>query len=85
MLPAKKSLELENHSLLLLQLPPASFSPEILPHVRYHVGFSWVISSFVSFRLVADSAAVELNENVSHWDFPERLKSSRKPGRSLNQ
>ena len=69
----------EDHQLLLMQkLALASFLPEISQHVRCHVGFSSMISSFCyPLMTVAASVDVECNEeNVPHWDCPERRKSS---------
>ena len=53
----------EDHQLLLMQkLALASFLPEISPHVRCHVGFSLMISSFCSL-LMTDAASVDLDCN----------------------
>ena len=67
-----------HHMLLMQKLALASFLPEISPHVRCHVGFSLMISSFYS-PLMTDAASVdvECNEvNVSRQDCPGRRKSS---------
>ena len=50
----------EDHQLLLMQkLALASFLPEISPHVRCHVGFSLMISSFYSLWMT-DAASVDV-------------------------
>ena len=63
------SIVMEVDYLLMQQPALSSFSPEILPHVCCHVGFSLVISSFyVSLKM--DAASVDLNVELSEKNEP---------------